>query len=233
MVDLDLLIELVEKRRAGVDVVIEGVALVVRQHRQGVQIGKIGLVDSVRGNLIALKGHSSRTGIVKRLRVRTSRWESTGAHQSRRCRAIDHGRLLLLRPLLVEVEKRLLPVGIVVVRNEDGTAKVPPEYIPLLRRDGRAKEVTSVQGSVAQEFPGASMERAGAALGLHNYDAGSHQTVLGVVIILQNLDLFNFVRIRNDGGLRHVAGILVTDSSHGVEHSAPCLSIDICADGWI
>ena len=130
----------------------------------------------------------------------------------RRC-ASDNPLLLLTYVLVVEVEVGLLDAA--DLRDAEWAAQVIPKDVPLLRRDALTlgnKVIAGVQEGVAEKFPPVSVVGVSAALGLNHHNSRSDQIVLGAVVVLQHLDLRDFVRIGHDGVLVMFDGIEVPDS---------------------
>ena len=68
-----------------------------------------------------------------------------------------------LHPLLVPEEEGLLPVSVVMVRNEDRSAKIVSIDILFVFGDGGAEVVAGVEIVVAQVLPGIAVELASAS----------------------------------------------------------------------
>ena len=142
----------------------------------------------------------------------------------------DNAALLLPQPLLIEVEECPLLALVVNMRDEHRPTEVPTINVPLLRRNplaGRDKEVARVKECVPQKLPGTAVELAGPALGLYDHHAGAHQRVLGVVVVLEDLDLLDLVRNWRDRRLGHITGVFIPYAVDRVKRSARAAAVHV------
>src|SRR5271157_4183236 len=132
---------------------------------------------------------------------------------------------MLIRPLLAPEEERFLLAGR-MSRNIDGAAQVVPENILLQGRHGGTEEVAGIQCVVTKIFEGGAMKLIGPALGLKNDRGRAIHRVLSAIVILQNADLLDTVRIGSNTQAIHIAGGNVPDPVQVVPRAGYSHAVD-------